>query len=454
MWSESSHRVAQFVAIIIVMVSVVVMPGVGEVSTVVSFTCVWILVQYVYGKMQWRTGAGWVVLLVVMTLTSAGIVANVHGYTVLNGATTGEPYLFNTDQHRYFYNAVILVNGGDISEVGYQAGYSYIIRFLWFFTGQSIVPVLVLNQVAMMGTLLCVGYLTDKIIDKKYSFAPTVSIILCSSVCYLLNHATLPLKESLCTFILAFTASFVAKNRNTTSLADFIVLVFAALAFGLLRFTFIPYLAILFVALKRWNLKSVAVSALVLIVFVAFYVYYDINVVRAAVTGEELDSTYTSVEQANRGVYWSFVSDYMGPFGKLALLPISAVVQLVTPFPWNFERDMVYGLTQWYSHVSYFWYAVACLMSYYVFTDLWRSTSGTGLRCLTVVGLFLWFVPAYLFAGSVSRYALPAVPLLIPCATYVIVNREYRKRSFKIFGLMYALCLVVLLTIVFIKTEM
>ena len=97
---------------------------------------------------------------------------------------------------------------------------------------------------------------------------------------------------------------------------------------------------------------------------------------------------------------------------------------------------MVYGFTQWYSHLSYPWYAISGIVAYF-YLFAFCKCHDDNLKRLALAGLLLWLVPAYIFAGSVSRYSLCFLPLIVPAAAYVISKGCYRNRSFIIWFAIY-----------------
>ena len=431
-----TRKSARLAAMTIVAVALAMMPGAEFFSTHAAFCGVWMCVEFAYSRMEWKSDLGWYSLLAAMTLTAVGVVANVYGYTTLAGASTSEPYLFNTDHHRYFYDSLALM-GGNVSDVHeYQYGYSYLIIGIWKITGISIVPLLVINQAAMMFTLIFCGGLAAEVAGKNRNL-PNIAIILCASVCYLLNHSTLLLKESLITLALvAFCYSMLSSKRKS-----WFILIFSIILFGLIRSHWLPYLlvALLFVNHGIFKTKTSAALGLIAVLWYAFYLLYHGDYGSQIISGDDIQSAYVS-EEEGRGAFWTLIGDYFSypVWKRILLMPLCAVVQIVTPFPWNFERDMVYGMTQWYSHVAYPWYGIAGIIAYYLGCDFLKGKMNTPLKRLTIAGLLLWLIPVYLFAGSVSRYSLVAVPLLVPCAAYIIANGYYRRKSFIFWAAAYS----------------
>ena len=76
---------------IIVGTSMIMFPGVDFLSTFATFICLWVGIEYTLSKTDWKSETAWYAMLTATVLTSAGIVANIHGYTVEYGLDTSSP---------------------------------------------------------------------------------------------------------------------------------------------------------------------------------------------------------------------------------------------------------------------------------------------------------------------------------------------------------------------------
>ena len=149
--------------------------------------------------------------------------------------------------------------------------------------------------------------------------------------------------------------------------------------------------------------------------------------------------------------YKSLLGDYYNRpiYQRIALLPATAAVQYAVPFPWNFKRDTEFGYSQALNHITWPWYAIGCIILFY-FIWLWRKKS-TPLRLWALWAAICWLIPAYLFGGSVSRYVMPFIPILVPLALVVIGElRSHRHITpFKWWATSYAVVLILALTACF-----
>ena len=146
--------------------------------------------------------------------------------------------------------------------------------------------------------------------------------------------------------------------------------------------------------------------------------------------------------------YFAIIGDYYHypEWKRLLMLPVTAGVQYVIPFPWLYD----------YSHATIFtllprfrfmWYFVggACLYYFLYITILHPKSDNLGMWAWWPLVLFM--IIAFITGGSVSRYALPLQPLFVVIALYVLLNvknGDYR-RSFTIWMIIYTFVLVAVL---------
>lgn len=118
----------------------------------------------------------------------------------------------------------------------------------------------------------------------------------------------------------------------------------------------------------------------------------------------------------------SFITDYPSYplWQRMLLIPFSLGLQLFIPLPWTFMRHIDYGPSLVLAHFNIFLYLEAGLVLYFLFTALRRAPRP--LVALTLSGLALYTGVAFLFGGSVSRYTLPFLPLLMPSAAYMAME--------------------------------
>lgn len=200
---------------------------------------------------------------------------------------------------------------------------------------------------------------------------------------------------------------------------------------------------------KQAAKKALIASILILAVMWLIPKIFSIDVSISHFFDKELYERYYHFDHQQQRAFYAIVGNYHSfPFWKkLLYLPITLVVQMFIPFPWNYERDIAFGYTEAYAHFAYPWYLFAGMVIYYVIYLLRQATPR--MRMFTLWALFCWAVPCVLFGGTVSRYGLPAVILMAPCVAEVLTNHLRDKRFIR-FSACYIAVLAIALPICYI----
>ena len=460
-----TFAIAQTVDAAIVLGALLLLPGADTATTMAAMLAVWGITASVYRITPYRDTAGWWTLLVATTFLAVGVIANTHYFTEVSGGTTSDPVLNNCDSRGYFLDA-LHHSGMDkgVPESATRRGYGLLISSLWKITGITIVSPLVLNMLMILLTIIISGGITYRLSGGKGCGTThgkaSLAMIMTASVCYFLNSGTVLLKEA----GISLAMSLIALGLTSTIAGDspirakeripYTIAFIAGLALlGVFRHTFILIATLGTILLMRWNnpprLKQ---SFLFLALGAAAWgimtllTRSDISgIAGGVVDGAAVQSSFFYDNDQHR-FYNNLVGDYLQlpAWKRILMLPMSAVTQFLVPFPWNFSRDITFGYTLAYAHIAYPWYIIGGIILFFIFTG-WR-TAPSRLRRFVVTGVILWLVPAYLFAGTVSRYALPMLPMLIPAAVHVITTCRNSK-PFRIWGLCYTALIAVTLIV-------
>lgn len=407
------------------------------------------------------TAMGLYTLIFAATVMSLGVIFNVYMFSVESGGTLADPVLLNPDSYRYYNHAVEIYTGEHIVREFNVVGLPLITAALWAIFGQSIVYPLAMNVFLTLLSLMLAGRLAQILLrgyvanmtDEKVM---SLAMLLTTAVCYFIGHGMLMLKEPLLyvgVLLMAIcVAHFYRKERLTTmAIIGYLVgnAIIAVSRPQLSYFLFVALVLFVFVDCRKLWKKFV-----VLIAIAGVFYFIGMGITRVDLSlhdeivagGERMDSEYLNDPKDGRYDTYNKITGgyYNTPFyHRVALLPLTATVQYVVPFPWNFERDMEFGYSQIYSHIAYPWYVVGGMILFYYLFMWWRRK--TPLRLWALWTLFLWVVVAYLYAGSVSRYILPFVPLMIPFAVLAIsrlIDGEYRKQ-FAVWSICYVTVMAV-----------
>lgn len=457
-WNNRVFVAAQIAYVAVIIAASALMPGADIVSTATAMVGVWVLTSIVYRRFGACNNAGWWTLLAATSILSVGVIANVHYFTTVLGGTTAEPVLCNADAHRYYYDALEWYGSPDgIPTRLSHRGYGLLISGLWHITGVTIVSPLILN---MTLTLLCIimsGIICRKLICGNTSHdagqISTCAMIMTASVCYYLNSGTLLLKEAPLGFSL--TLCFIGISQLMYPVSDkrtqvnlWICFNIGLLFVTLLRFTFSFYILAAIVIFSFKNKDNLRVKMIMMLTCIAVCVtaksilgsqYETSNII----TGNTLSSSFFYDEPQHQAHNELFNGYFDFPWWKkLLLTPVSAGVQFLIPFPWGFDLYKDFGYTLAYARIGFPWYIIGGMIIYYIFFSLKKSPAP--LRYTIIWAALMWLIPAYLFAGTVSRYTLPLIPMLIPAAVYTFA--EYRnRRSFHIYSIVFITLLAIAL---------
>ncbi len=453
---------AQIGYLVIALCALILFPGADVIPTLISFVGVWLIVAMIYSATSHCNMAGWWTLLIATTILAVGIIANIHYFTELSGGTTSSPILQNPDAKGYYLYALYHHTGDEEKMLEYSGrkGYGLIISLIWKFTGVTIVPPIILNMLMMLLSIIISGVITSRLLgNSNATTAPrlsTLAMILTASVCYYLNSGTLLLKEAGIGLAISLIAlgmtSIVSFSDNHATRIKLIVCFFVGLLLlCILRYTYIIITAIGILSLISWRNKDEIRNALPLLLLCiiawgAMALIFNTNInnnAEAIADGSSIGGAYFFDHEQHR-FYNNLIGNYLEYplWKKILILPLSATTQFLVPFPWNFSRDMIFGYTLAFAHVTYPWYIIGGLILFFI-TIGWRKAPSNLCR-FTFAGATMWLVPAYLFAGTVSRYALPMLPILIPAAVFVIMNCRQLK-SFKIWSICYVALLAITL---------
>lgn len=432
---------AQLGYLVVVLLSLLMLPGADILTTLPAMGGVWLFVSAIYQAAPWRSRQGWWTLLVVTTILAVGIIANVHYFTVKAGATTEVPLLLNFDSARYYNDALYTIgHTAGIASDAKNHGYGLLISWLWRVTGVTIVAPMIVNMLAMLLSIVLCGGVAWRVLRGKTEYSgrwiATCAMIMSASVCYFLNSGTLLLKEALLIFafsMIGFSITILVEPPTSRRRYIKMLLIFigGAVILSFLRYNFLLMPVIGAVILVKWQRRQL-ITALIMVsvcvicwIFTASLVYHSqiemIEVSGHIIGGEGITNSFF-LDDPHHATYNKIVEGYFDYpwWQKLLILPMSMAVQYLIPLPWAFADDLQYGYSLVLAHVSYPWYAVGGLILYYLISGMRRSPDI--LRRLTAWGVLMWIVPAYLFAGTVSRYTLPMLPILIPSAVYVVAT--------------------------------
>ena len=167
---------------------------------------------------------------------------------------------------------------------------------------------------------------------------------------------------------------------------------------------------------------------------------------RTDIVAGVVNNDAVSFTEPRHQIYASLIGEYhlLPAWRRILLMPFTAAVQFFIPFPWNWLRDIDFGISLVYAHIAYPWYLFGGTAIYYTFFDLRRSPAL--MRAIFLWGVIIWLIPCWSFGGTISRYGLMAVPLFAPAVSFTL-TRSLRRRSFIIFSSLFILLVAITLLV-------
>lgn len=454
---------AQGLALALVGAALALFPGADFALTLAAMAAVWLVVYGTYRIVGDNTAVGRYWLLTLTTALAVGIVVNVYTVTTLHGADTAHPSFGNPDMARYYYGAAHLLDPSEGWWEGRsQIGFCSLVLLLWRVTGWSLVPALVCHMLLTMLTVVLAGRLTLRLLDGRVDWPRpvlmTTGMVAAGVVTYFTFSGTLMMKESLTAFCLTVAALSVLAVRDggRWQWIWWCCFVVSSIVLWFVRhyWVVIPIAGLLLGLKRNWRSMAWVVStAVVLIVFCVMAEDTFLSDDSVAVPQEfpkYLDRSFLNPSAGREG-YYTFLErlDYfhLPWWRRCLLLPLTAAVQFLIPFPWNYTVEVTSSPTLALVKFSYPWYLVGGLVIYYI---LFCARRSPGLLLgVTLWGVAFWLGFALLGGGTVSRYGFNLLPMLVPAAVYALAA-GWGRRSFKRWWVVYPCCLAVALVSAYI----
>lgn len=413
------------------------LPGAPYFPMLTALTLIPAVFTAIYRNSAGHSDRGEMVLMTASLLLALGIIANVYTYTTVLGGSDSAPVLINDDAHRCFNDALYYLGDKGIRSDASHGLFPLMMAGLFALTGVSVSAGLCVSMCATLCTLVCIGSIWVKVTGKRLDAWRAMACT--AAVCYFIAEGTILIKDAWA--IASFAIGALALTQMAVSRRSIWLMALSSAMLLVSRPNMLMALglgvAIICYAERRTPAAIRRSAWMLLLAGVCFGLSYLLNATpKATIVLDVASNTNISYQHARHQVYTSLIGDYhtLSPLSRLALMPFTAAVQFFIPFPWNFTRDLDFGLSLAYAHISYPWYAFGGLAIYYLLAGMRRS--GMLMRALFVWGVAVWLIPCWSFGGTISRYGLMALPMLAPGVSSVLENSTQRK-SFKIFAIIF-----------------
>ena len=340
-------------------------------------------------------------------------------------------------------------------------GYPLIISLIWRVLGVHIVWPLVFNAMCVLLACVFTGKMTVTLVaprDAKSSrWVMAAALMMCSMLFFMLAHALKVLKDPACcvatTAVGLALARFVAADTKSRAawVKCLLLMTSGCLLMALVRTSYVYFfmLGVGLMTVAKWRarwrrglaLLAVAVAAYAVGFCVSFYPFsQQVSTISGGYPMQRIFITGYAQQP-----YLEMIGQYCDypVWKRLLLLPVTAGVQFIIPFPWIYNTSADGALLELFPRLRFMWYFVGGLvLFYYLFMSWRRGAGGLGVWALWPALVFL--IIAYVVGGSVSRYMLPFEFMFIPMAVFVLYkvrNGEYRN-AFVVWMIFYCLVLV------------
>lgn len=396
---------------------------------------------------------GFAALAVFWAMLTAGVVVNAWYFSTASGGTPLAPVLHNEDA-RIAWEQMCATAAGTESTVDVERqGYG---DFLAFITLKSVPPIDILlytNALFILLSIVLTGATAARTAGGDGAAASrmaTAAMIATGGVAYYLCAGTILIKDALCCLLMSMILfALFGKCRTGVMIA---LICMAMLAGAMVRRWFPAVMAVavttgIIAAPRR---RSAPLGALAAAGLALFFILRETGVSAAIIDNDGTSAFILDPDESPRlNSYEAAVGTYENlPIAqRLVRLPFSLAVQALTPLPWAWGRDVVFGPTQAYAHCSFAWYAELGLILYFMLFYFRRAP--LPVRLSATFALVAWCGTAFVTGGTVSRYCLPWLPFIAVPVSWLVCGDRLRCRAFRYWAIGWCAAIALGLTVVF-----
>ncbi len=447
----------------LILVSTLIFALADAAVLIAGFTVAYLVPRVAYSRLSHSTPLGTLALAGAWMVMSLLGVEYIYTCTSLAGHPFSDPELWH-DAARYYQYALDIYNHHyHHTHTMPFPGLPLMTVLTWKIFGINIVYPLAMNLCLTLSTIVLTGSLTVRLLKNRTPHSDKwlsgLAMAITACLFFFISHGTKLLKEPLTYFGFIIVALSLASLKNChergmhwRTIATFFLGI-TLVASTRTTYSIMALMGVVLTALanrKQWRTSLVMIA-------IGSLMYIFISEVANAISFQHYD-TYFDPEKSSLMSYQfiiapqqmalgSLVGDYFTLvwWRKALLLPLTCIAQYLIPFPWSTASDIY--LSEIVPRIRFTWYFVGALVIFYGIFLSWRKSTNLGLYPLWVA--FCFVVPAYVTAGSVSRYMLPFQPLMIPLAIYTLslVNQSKYRKIFCIFACVYVAALIAALIV-------
>ncbi len=408
------------------------LPGASPLIVSLGWTAAFLAVLLPCLKEQWSSRAAAWTLWATSVVMTLGVIINCHYYVhVWGSGDVSRPLLMNLDHWSAWNNALFHLGSDHAVQSLWPAeGYGRFIGLLLGATTIDISVPLMFNMFCILATIALTGAIAARCtshVDLRPDVAAT-AIVLMALMGELLSSGAALLKDAPMALATALVAWGALKLRTPARTAWPIAAVAVAIFITCYaRPNYLAVFIILIPALSSWRRPAIylplALAGLCAVILLCFHAADAATPTDTHFSSSLVEGLDDSDHQPQHAAYYEHFSFYFeAPMWKrLLLLPVALGVQFLIPLPWNCANNLAFGPFVAVGYFGFCRYFTGLLVIYFLARSLWRRSFRLAFRLCTTGALFYAAV-ALVFGGTVSRYGIPLLCLMVPAAAIVWVR--------------------------------
>ena len=433
------------------------MPIARAIPIFVVLAAIYTIASFIYRKTSFYTTTGQWALCIGFVMMTIFATLNIQQSTIHLGSIDN-PFFIH-DAHTFYHLSCDISNNtvDEHSPITPYWGYPLFLALYRLLGINDIAYPIVFNIFLLLCTLILVGRCTYTTLDNKYPKTANIAgyaMLLTAMIPGVMATGTTLAKEPfVITSMLLCIVSLQAIKLHQRTWRHAVLFIIGLMTLSLCRTTYIYILCIFAMAIMchRFSRNDIVSSVAILVILLLFTQIgtqcswwgngqYVADYIRQ--DGFPL-IFYGASQQPMQQIFDGYNSYSI--WQQLLLLPITTTIQFFIPFPFETAQpEFGQPISTTYHRMSYMWYIVALPIIYYYIFIWWRKKSSTALSLIATASLIAYCIPAFITAGSVSRYAFCFAPMLAIMGSYTIhllcFDNAQRKRFF-IFATIYIVLL-------------
>ncbi len=350
-------------------------------------------------------------------------------------------------------------------------GYPIFLGFIFKFFGVDLLYGLLANLIIMSISIFFMGVISFKITLSKKILNNTLLLSFLTG--QLLSLGVVLLKDTLILLSIVFlTYSLVDIYNSKFSIKNSTLFIFSSILLTLTRaqYLFVPPLMIVIIFRKKFSKFILMIPVLFLVLFLGTTIgkrysttEYSVDyLMDQGIQTKKVEKDWDKNLSQNKS---SFMGRFVSGFEQWSLvkrvlfIPIFTAIQYLTPFDfWRIDSFHPYFLIE--RNMNIVWFLFVGPIIFLSIYFLWRykkeySNNLELLFSISILGLILYIIPAYVRGGTVPRYAIIFLPLMLPSGAWLLFeiknNIKIKFRYQKITVFYYVGALLAGIAYLFIK---